>query len=91
MRTILLIGVMAAWALLAGCADAPAQNNAVDGKVVCHPDKMAQAEAEAKRTGKQLMWVNCPQAVVQAPARNRIATRGASACRRARGPSLLVI
>ena len=65
MRTILFFGAMAALATFTGCADAPLQNNAVDGKVVCHPDKMAQAEADAKRNGKQMMWVNCPQAVVR--------------------------
>ena len=65
MRTMLLLGSMAALALVTGCADTPLQNNAVDGKVVCHPDKVAQAEAEAKRTGKQMMWVNCPQAVAR--------------------------
>ena len=65
MRTILSVGCLAAWALVTGCAETPPQNNAVDGKVVCHPDKMAQAEADAKRSGKQMMWVNCPQAVVR--------------------------
>jgi hypothetical protein len=65
MRTMPFFGGVAALALFTGCADAPLQNNAVDGKVVCHPDKMAQVEADAKRTGKQLMWVNCPQAVLR--------------------------
>jgi hypothetical protein len=66
MRTFHFLGTVAALALVAGCADAPLQNNAVDGKVVCHPDKMAQLEAEAKHSGKQLMWVNCPQTVLRA-------------------------
>ncbi len=65
MRTMLLLGSVAAWALVTGCADAPLQSSAVDGKVVCHPDKVAQAEAEAKRAGRQLAWVNCPQAVLR--------------------------
>ncbi len=65
MRTMLFFGAVAALALVTGCADAPLQSNAVDGKVVCHPDKVAQAEAEAKRAGKQMMWVNCPQAVLR--------------------------
>lgn len=62
MRTMLLLGSMALLALVTGCADAPPQNSAADGKVGCHPDKVAQAEADAKRMGKQMMWVNCPQA-----------------------------
>jgi len=65
MRTTLALIGMAALALGTGCAEKPVQVSDVDGKVVCHPDKVAQAESQAKKDNKQLMWVNCPQAVLR--------------------------
>jgi len=63
--TLVAIGMAAVW-LCTGCAEQPPlQASDVDGKVVCHPDKVAQAESQAKRERKQLMWVNCPQAVLR--------------------------
>jgi hypothetical protein len=66
MKALLTIAGLTGLALLAGCAPAPLTRADVDGRIVCNTDQMDQVERAAKRSNRQLVWVNCPQAVLRA-------------------------
>ena len=65
-KMIVSLAILVASAGLAGCAPAPLTKADVDGKVVCHPDRMDAVERQARHEGKQLQWINCPQATLRA-------------------------
>ena len=66
MKLLVTVLGIAGLALLAGCAPAPLTRADVDGRIVCNSDQMDQVERQARREMKQIMWVNCPQAVLRA-------------------------
>ena len=66
MKALLALGMAIAAFGLAGCAPQPLTRADVDGKIVCNADRMDVAEREARRNNAQLVWVNCPHAVLRA-------------------------
>jgi len=66
MKTIVTLGFVILAAALAGCAPAPLTKADVDGRVICNADQMDQVERSARRDGKALHWVNCPQVTLRA-------------------------
>jgi hypothetical protein len=66
MKTLLAIAGLAGLTLLTGCATAPLTRADVDGRIICNADQMDQVERAAKRNNRQVVWVNCPQAVLRA-------------------------
>jgi hypothetical protein len=65
MKALLVVAGLTV-ALLAGCAPAPLTRADVDGKIICNTDQMDQVERAARRSSRQIVWVNCPQAVLRA-------------------------
>lgn len=57
---------LAAAGALGACAQAPLAVADVDGRVVCNAERMADAEARARRDFTELRWVNCPRATLRA-------------------------
>ena len=66
MRALLTVISIAGVALMAGCAPMPLTKADVDGRIVCNVDQMDQVERAARREAKQVVWVNCPQAILRA-------------------------
>jgi hypothetical protein len=66
MRTLFFVGSLTVFSLLCGCAPAPLTKADVDGRIVCNVDQMDQVERAAVRNGRQVLWVNCPRAVLRA-------------------------
>ena len=66
MKTLFTVAGVAGLAVLAGCAPAPLTKADVDGRIVCNSDYMDQVERAARREAKQVVWVNCPHAVLRA-------------------------
>jgi len=66
MKTLLTVAGIAGLALMAGCAPAPWTKADVDGRIVCNVDQMDQVERAARREARQVVWVNCPQAILRA-------------------------
>jgi len=66
MKMLFLPAACASAAMLSACAPAPLTKADVDGRIVCNVDKMDQVEREAARNHRQVIWVNCPQAVLRA-------------------------
>ena len=66
MKTLLTVAGIAGLALMAGCAPAPLTKTDVDGRIVCNVDQMDQVERAARREARQVVWVNCPQAILRA-------------------------
>jgi len=66
MKLILAATLVAAGALLCGCAPQPLTKAEVDGLVVCNSDRMAEVEAKARREHVEVHWVNCPRATLRA-------------------------
>ncbi|HVF65445.1 MAG TPA: hypothetical protein VNE58_15770 [Casimicrobiaceae bacterium] len=51
--------------LVAGCAPVQYTKADLDGLVVCNVDAMDAVERAAKRNFTQIVWVNCPRAVIR--------------------------
>jgi len=51
---------------LAGCATPALTKADVDGRIVCNVDQMDQLERAARRDGRGVYWINCPQATLRA-------------------------
>ena len=66
MKTLLTFAGLAGFVLIAGCAPAPLTKADVDGRIVCNTDYMDQVERAARRDARQVLWVNCPQAILRA-------------------------
>jgi hypothetical protein len=66
MKTLFFVGSLTVFSLLCGCAPAPLTKADVDGRIVCNVDQMDQVERAAVRNGRQVLWVNCPRAVLRA-------------------------
>ena len=66
MKTLFTVAGIAGVALMAGCAPAPLTKADVDGRIVCNVEQMDQVERAARRGARQVVWVNCPQAVLRA-------------------------
>jgi hypothetical protein len=65
MTKLLAVAGLASTLLFAGCAPAPMTKADVDGRIVCNDVQMDQVERQAKRTATQVIWVNCPVAVLR--------------------------
>jgi len=65
MKTLLLLSVLGAATVVAGCAPAPLTKSDVDGRIVCNVDRMDQVERAAHREFKSVYWVNCPKATLR--------------------------
>ena len=66
MKTLFIIASLTALPLLVGCAPAPLTKADVDGRIVCNVDQMDQVERMAMRANRQVLWMNCPRAVLRA-------------------------
>jgi hypothetical protein len=66
MKTLFIVASLSGFSLLCGCAPAPLTKADVDGRIVCNVDQMDQVERAAVRNHRQLLWVNCPHAVLRA-------------------------
>jgi hypothetical protein len=66
MKTLQTVASLSGVALLLGCAPAPLTKADVDGRIVCNVDQMDQVERAAVRANRQVVWVNCPRAVLRA-------------------------
>ena len=66
MKALFVLAACTSAAALSACAPAQLTRADVDGRVVCNVDKMDQVEREAARKNRQVIWVNCPQAVLRA-------------------------
>ena len=66
MKTLFIAGSLTGLSLLCGCAPAPLTKADVDGRIVCNVDQMDQVERAAVRNSRQVLWVNCPRAVLRA-------------------------
>ncbi len=66
MKTLFIVAGLSGFSLLCGCAPAPLTKADVDGRIVCNVDQMDQVERAAVRNNRQLLWVNCPRAVLRA-------------------------
>ena len=62
---ILMLPVIIAAAVMAGCAQASLTRADVDGRIVCNTDRMDQVERAARRENKEVHWLQCPQAVLR--------------------------
>jgi hypothetical protein len=62
---ILMLPVIIAAAVMAGCARAALTRADVDGRIVCNTDRMDQVERAARRENKEVHWLQCPQAVLR--------------------------
>ena len=66
MKTLFIVVSLANLSLLSGCAPAPLTKADVDGRIVCNVDQMDQVERAAVRNNRQVLWINCPRAVLRA-------------------------
>lgn len=66
MKLLLACAAVGGAVVLAGCAPAPLTKAEVDGRIVCNTDQMDQVERAARRSHKDLYWINCPVAVLRA-------------------------
>ena len=66
MKTLFVVASMSGLSVLYACAPAPLTKADVDGRIVCNVDQMDQVERAAVRNNRQLLWVNCPRAVLRA-------------------------
>ena len=65
MKTLFIVVSLANLSLLSGCAPAPLTKADVDGRL-CNVDQMDQVERAALRANRQVVWINCPRAVLRA-------------------------
>jgi len=66
MKTLVIVAGLSGFSLLCGCAPAPLTKADVDRRIVCNVDQMDQVERAAVRNNRQVLWVNCPRAVLRA-------------------------
>jgi len=66
MRTARWISTTATLLALAACAPAPMNRADTDSTSTCDANRMAQVEADARRTFKEVHWLHCPQAAAPA-------------------------
>ena len=62
MKHLVALSIFAALGGLAACAPVELTKADVDGKVVCNPDRMDAVARAARREGKAVIWLHCPQA-----------------------------
>ena len=65
MKTIVVLTSIAGAMLIQGCASAPLTDAYLDGLVICNKQKMDQIERAAKRSLKEIRWVNCPTETIR--------------------------
>ena len=61
MKPSMVLCIGATLVAMAGCASQPQLTAAeVDGKQVCNADSVSQAEQNARKTNRQVIWGYCP-------------------------------
>jgi hypothetical protein len=65
MKTIVFLTSVAGAMLIEGCASAPPTEAFLDGLIICNKEAMDKVERVAKRSLKDIRWVNCPTETIR--------------------------
>jgi hypothetical protein len=65
MKTIVFLTSIAGTVLIEGCASAPLTDAYLDGLIICNKQAMEKVERIAKRSLKEVRWVNCPTETIK--------------------------
>jgi len=66
MKTLFVVATLTGLSVICGCAPTPLTKADVDGRIVCNVDQMDQVERAGVRNNRQVLWINCPRAVLRA-------------------------